>query len=146
MICERNFFVKSDGEMLATFNLQACTNASAIAPVLRDAQIWQGDKLAMLPAHSFWTMMTNMWMWPPLYNGHQTSISYYPVISTKLTYTRIHFFLVDKLKVLCPMVALSSGHLSIKDPILQSHITQSFPLNLTSIPGHFLIMDKLAAL
>jgi hypothetical protein len=35
------------------------------------------------------------------------------------------------------MVDLSSGYLSIKDPILQSHITQSFPLNLTSIPGHY---------
>jgi hypothetical protein len=38
---------------------------------------WQGDKLALLPAHSFWTMMTNMWERPPLYNGHQTSISYF---------------------------------------------------------------------
>jgi hypothetical protein len=56
------------------------------------------------------------------------------VISTKFDiYTRTH--LMDKLTVVCPMVALSTGHLSIMDLILQSHINQSFPL--------LLIMDKL---
>jgi hypothetical protein len=49
---------------------------------------------------------------------------------------------MNKLTVVCTMVALPTGHLSIMDLILQSHITQSFPLNLTYIPGHFLIMHK----
>jgi hypothetical protein len=119
-------------------------------------------------------------LWTPLYDGHQTSVSNYSVISTEFdihTRTLLNYGqIVDSMsqtlmplpkfrgpspfmsargaygKVtsqLCCLLTVSGqcwpicGHLSIKDPILQSHITQSFPLNLTSIPWHFLIMDKL---
>jgi hypothetical protein len=134
-------------------------------------------------------------LWTPLYNGHQTSVSNYLVISTEFDiHTRT---LLNYGEIVCELVALSqwtplyagqhvrnwchcpnsedlahlcpqgghmarwlassvaysvserwwpicdSGHLSIMDTKLQSHITQSFPQNLTFIPGHIYLMDKL---